>query len=65
MCQVSSGELGLVDPCVDLCFDFVECALEGDIDGAQTWKCGGEAWTQKAIVEASEEQGGTEAAVTR
>jgi hypothetical protein len=29
MCQVSSGELGMVDPCVDLCFDFVECALEG------------------------------------
>ncbi len=39
MCQVSSSELGLIDPCLDPCVldpcvDFVECALERGIDGA-------------------------------
>jgi hypothetical protein len=48
MCQVSSSELGLIDPCLDLCVDFVECALERGIDGAGVWKRGGEAWAQEA-----------------
>ena len=48
MCQVSSSELGLIDPCLDLCVDFVECALERGIDGAEVWKRGGEAWAQEA-----------------
>src|SRR6266850_5286129 len=54
MCQVSSSELGLIDPwldpCVlDPCVDFVECALERGIDGAEVWKRGGEAWAQEAV----------------
>src|SRR6266436_7694938 len=49
MCQVSSSELGLIDPCLDLCVDFVECALERGIDGAEVWKRGGEAWAQEAV----------------
>src|SRR5258705_4228386 len=61
MCQVSSSELGLIDPCLDLCVDFVECALERGIDGAEVWKRGGEAWAQEAVVEAREEQGCPEA----
>jgi hypothetical protein len=48
MCQVSSSELGLIDPCLDLCVDVVECALERGIDGAEVWKRGGEAWAQEA-----------------
>jgi len=53
MCQVSSSELGLIDPCLDPCVldpcvDFVECALERGIDGAEVWKRGGEAWAQEA-----------------
>jgi hypothetical protein len=58
MCQVSSGELGLGDPCVDLRVDFVECAFEWGIDGAERWKRGGQARAQKTVVEASEEQSG-------
>ena len=61
MCQVSSGELGFADPCVDLCFDFVECALERGIDGAETRKYGGEARAQEAVVEASKRTGCAEA----
>lgn len=57
MCQVSSCELGLLDPCIDLCVDFVECTLERGIDGAENWKCGGQARAQQAVVEACEEQG--------
>ena len=49
MCQVSSSELGLIDPCLDLCVDFVECALERGIDGAEVWKRSGEAWAQEAV----------------
>ena len=49
MCQVSSSELDLIDPCLDLCVDFVECALERGIDGAEVWKRGGEAWAQEAV----------------
>src|SRR5260370_1981968 len=61
MCQVSGSELGLIEPCLDLCVDFVECALERGIDGAEVWKRGGEAWAQEAGVEAREEQGCPEA----
>src|SRR3982074_3720093 len=61
MCQVSSSELGLIDPCLDLCVDFVECALERGVDGAEGWKCGGQAGGKGAVVEAREEQGCPEA----
>jgi hypothetical protein len=61
MCQVSSSELGLVDPCVDLGIDVVEGALERGIDGAQTWKRGGDARAQETLVDAAEEQGHPEA----
>src|SRR6266481_333572 len=63
MCQVSSGELGLLDRHIDLGIDGIECALEWAVDGAESWKRGGEAWAQEAVVEASEEQGGAEAEV--
>jgi hypothetical protein len=42
MCQVSSGEFCLVDPCVDLGVDFIECTFERDLDGAETREHGGE-----------------------
>ena len=61
MCQVSSSELGLIDPCLDLCVDFVECALERGVDGAEVWKCGGQARAKETVVEAREEQGCPEA----
>ena len=38
-----SGKLGVIDPCVDLGIDFVECALERGIDGAEDRECGGKA----------------------
>src|SRR6266571_3822998 len=63
MCQVSSSELGLIDRCLDLRVDFVECALEWAVDGVECRKRGGEAWAQEAVVEAREEQGGAEAEV--
>ena len=56
MRQVLSSEFGLADPCVELCVDFVECALERGIDGAQSGKCGGEPWAQEAVVNTGEEQ---------
>ena len=61
MCQVSSGELGLLDRHIDLGIDSIECALEWAVDGAEGRKRGGKAWAQQAVVEASEEQGGAEA----
>src|SRR5258708_36801781 len=61
MCQVSSSELGLIDPCLDLCVDFVECALERGVDRAEVWKCGGQARAKETVVEAREEQGCPEA----
>jgi hypothetical protein len=53
--------LCLVDPCFDLCVDFVECVLERGIDGAEGRECGGQARAQEAVVEACEEQGCPEA----
>jgi hypothetical protein len=50
MCQVSSGEFYLVDPCVDLFVDFVECGLEGCIGGAEVGKRGGQSRTQQSVV---------------
>src|ERR1700680_28031 len=64
MCQVSSGELGLLDRHIDLGIDSIECSLEWAVDGAEGRKRGGEAWAQQAVVEASEEQGGAEAEVS-
>ena len=61
MCQVSSGELSLVDACVDLCIDFVERSPERVIDGTEDWKGGGEAGTEQTIIEAGEEQSSPEA----
>src|SRR6266571_3932635 len=63
MCQVSSGELGLLDRHIDLGVDTIECLLEWAIGGVEGRKRGGEAWAQEAVVEASEEQGGAEAEV--
>ena len=63
MCQVSSGELGLLDRDIDLGIDTIECPLEWAVCSAEGRKRGGEAWAQKAIVEAGEEQGGAEAEV--
>src|SRR5258707_6230893 len=57
MCQVSSGELGLLDRHIDLGIDSIECSLEWAVDGAEGRKRGGEAWAQQAVVEAREEQG--------
>jgi hypothetical protein len=56
MCQVSSGEFCLVDPCVDLFVDFVECGLEGCIGGAEVGKRGGQSRTQQSVVGAGKEQ---------
>jgi|HubBroStandDraft_6_1064221.scaffolds.fasta_scaffold330741_2 hypothetical protein len=56
MCQVLSGELGLVDPSVEAGVDFVEGLLERGVDGAQAGNCGGQSWTQDAVVGAGEEQ---------
>src|SRR3977135_3573774 len=61
MGQVSSSEFGLIGPCLDLCVDFVECALERGVDGAEVWKCGGQARAKETVVEAREEQGCPEA----
>src|SRR5260370_17894982 len=61
MCQVSSGELGLLDRHIDLGIDSIECSLEWAVDGAEGRKRGGEAWAQQAVVEAREEQGCAEA----
>src|SRR5258708_19763988 len=63
MCQVSSGELGLLDRHIDLGIDSIECSLEWAVDGAEGRKRGGEAWAQQAVVEAREEQGCAEAEV--
>src|SRR6266850_1362108 len=60
MCQVSWGQLGLIDPCVELCVDGVEGALERGVDGAHCGENGGEAGAQKAVIEACEEQGCTQ-----
>jgi hypothetical protein len=60
MCQVSSGKLGLLDRDIDLGIDTIECPLEWAVCSAEGRKRGGEAWAQKAIVEAGEEQGGAE-----
>src|SRR5216683_5157064 len=56
MCQVSSGEFCLVDPCVNLFVDFVECGLEGCIGGAEVGKRGGQSRTQQSVVGAGKEQ---------
>jgi hypothetical protein len=40
----------LVDPCVDLFVDFVECGLEGCIGGAEVGKRGGQSRTQQSVV---------------
>src|SRR5271155_2098845 len=63
MCQVSSGELGVLDRDIDLGIDTIECPLEWAVCGPEGRKRGGEAWAQEAFVEASEEQGGAEAEV--
>src|SRR6202795_5366579 len=64
MCQVSSGELGLLDRHMYLSIDTIECPLEWAVDGAEGRKRGGETWAQQAVVEASEEQRGAEAEVS-
>ena len=56
MCQVSSGELGLVDPLADASVDMIEGALERGVDGAEIGKCGGQARAQDAVIDAGEEQ---------
>src|SRR6266851_7101967 len=56
MCQVSSGELGLVDPLADPSVDLIEGALERGVDGAEIGKCGGQARAQDAVIDAGEEQ---------
>ena len=56
MCQVSSGELGLVDPFADASVDMIEGALERGVDGAEIGKCGGQARAQDAVIDAGEEQ---------
>src|SRR5579859_5969418 len=63
MCQVSSGEFGLLDRDIDLSIDIVESPLEWVVGGAEGRERGGEAWAQQAVVKASEEQGGAEAEV--
>ena len=61
MCQVSSGEFGLLDRHIDLGVDTIECPLEWAVGGAEGRKRGGKAWAQEAVVEAREEQGRPEA----
>ena len=56
MCQVSSGELDLVDPLADPSVDLIEGALERSVDGAEIGKCGGQARAQDAVIDAGEEQ---------
>src|SRR5712691_10391067 len=56
MCQVSSGELGLVDPFADPGVDLIEGALEWGVHGAKIGKCGGQARAQNAVIDAGEEQ---------
>jgi len=46
----------LVDPSVEAGVDFVEGLLERGVDGAQAGNCGGQSWTQDAVVGAGEEQ---------
>src|SRR6266849_3189129 len=60
MCQVSSGELGVIDPFVDLCVDFVEGVFKGGVDGAKAGQSGGQARAQDAGIDTSEEQGCSE-----
>src|SRR6266478_3066600 len=63
MCQVSSGELGLVDPLADPSVDLIEGALERGVDGAEIGKCGGQARAQDAVIDAGEEQRSPESEV--
>jgi len=60
MCQVSLSELGLICPLDELGVDFIEGALDRGIGGAEARKRGGQTRTQDAIVEAGEEQRGSE-----
>ena len=63
MCQVSSGELGLLDRHIDLGIDSIECPLEWAVDGAEGRKRGGEAWAQQTVVVPRDNQGETAASI--
>src|ERR1700693_5977675 len=56
MCQVLSGELGLIDPDVEAGVDLGEGFFDRAIDGTEGWKCGCQSRTQDAVVGAGEEQ---------
>src|ERR1700739_1091405 len=56
MCQVLSGKLGLGDHEIDFFGEPVEGASQGSSNGAERWQCGGEAWSQKAVVCSGKEE---------
>jgi hypothetical protein len=51
----------LLDACVDLIIDFVECTFERGAGAVQTGNWGSQVGAQKAAVGPTEEEGGTEA----
>jgi hypothetical protein len=61
MCQVSCGELGVLDQGVDLGIEVIEGAAEAWSIFGLSWHDGGEARSEEAVVKASEEQRGAEA----
>ena len=63
MCQVLRGELGLGDHCIDLGGERVEGAFQGSGSGVERWQRRSEAWSQKAVVGSSKEEGNAPAEI--